>query len=198
MLVDRMEGRRVRDGRLDCPACESRFPLRRGTIRFDLADRDADVPGATDAPSAPAEARGESPAPDAVAAAALLGIRHGRGIVVAGPGFAPAADLSRLCGGCEVVQLLGPGAGVGTGAAGDAAVTTVAGARTDALPLLTGRALGVVLVDPDPPDIREAARVLVPGGRLVILRPSESRAAIEDPPFETLAADPRALVARRR
>lgn len=199
VLVDRMEGRRVRDGRLDCPACESRFPLRAGAIRFDLAGGTAETPtGTAEAPAGPASPDGRDdgePAEDAVAAAALLGIRHGRGVVVTGPGFVPAGELSRLCGGCEVVRLAGPGAA--TEDAAGAAVTTVVGASADALPLLSGRALGVVLVAPVPAELHEAARVLVPGGRLVVLRPSGSGSP-DDPPFETLATDPRALVARRR
>lgn len=199
VLVDRMDGQRVLDGRLDCPYCETRYPLRSGAIRFDLAGRDPDPAEVSADRSGPADSAGEDPAPDAVAAAALLGIRHGRGIVLVGTGFVPASDLSRLCGGCEVVRLVDRASEAPGPGARDAAVTTVVGASTEALPLLPGRALGVVLVDPAPPEIREAARVLVPGGRLVVLRPSGSRVGpIEDPPFETLASDPRALVARRR
>ncbi len=199
VLVERMEGRRVRDGRLDCPACESRYPLRSGVIRFDLADGSAEDGETAAGPPGLSGTGSEDPPADAVAAAALLGIRHGRGVVVAGPGFAPAADLSRLSGGCEVVRLVASEPEATATGSADAAVTTLVGARADALPMLPGRALGVVLVSPTPGEVREAARVLVPGGRLVILRPDGARPGpVEDPPFETLASDARAIVARRR
>jgi uncharacterized protein YbaR (Trm112 family) len=208
VLVDRMEGRRVRDGRLDCPGCENRFPLRDGVIRFDLAGAGPPSPAsAADGPEegpagreegATTRPAGDPDAEDAVVAAALLGIRHGRGVLVAGPGFAPAAELSRLCGGCEVVRVVAPEESPAAVRSQDA-VTPLVGVAAGSLPLLAGRALGVVLAGGSPAETGEAARVLVPGGRLVVLRPVAG--ALEGPggpAFEPVAADPRALVARRR
>jgi hypothetical protein len=58
--------------------------------------------------------------------------------------------------------------------------------------------MGVALAAGEAREIDEAARILSPGGRLVILRP-ESPATVlaEDSRFEPIARDERAVVARR-
>jgi uncharacterized protein YbaR (Trm112 family) len=193
VLVERMEDRRVIDGRLDCPMCEARFPLRDGVVDFGVApDPDRSVPAVDPE--------------DAVTAAALLGIRHGRGLLVIDSGLgAAAARIGSLCGGCEVVRLEPRGlpadyspALEGESVPGQAAVTPLLGGPTGMIPLLSGKAIGVALEGGEKVLLAEAARVLIPGGRVAVIRPvPEAASVLEHPPFELLAADPRAIVARK-
>ncbi|MGW8282262.1 MAG: hypothetical protein ACWGON_03075, partial [Gemmatimonadota bacterium] len=139
---------------------------------------------------------------DAVTASALLGIRHGRGIVVVGDGLWPAAPaISSLSGGCEVVLLMPhglPAENPRTGAPAQQSVTPLAGSPEGVIPMLSGRAIGVVLEGGDAVMFDETARVLAPGGRVVVIRPAlDAEAHLRTPPFELLAADFRAVVAKR-
>ena len=193
VLVERMEGRRVLDGRLDCPNCEARFVLRDGVVEFDVApDSDLRTP--------PADPE------DAVTVAALLGIQHGRGLIVVDSGLGQAAEqLSALCGGCEVVRLEPLGlpsdpdrSAEGGAEGGRGEVTPLLGVPAGSIPLLSGKAVGVAVEGGDPDILAEAARVLVPGGRVAVIRPGSGAATVlESRPFELLAADQRAMVARR-
>ncbi|MFW6090108.1 MAG: hypothetical protein ACODAB_10165, partial [Gemmatimonadota bacterium] len=83
-FVERMEERRIVEGRLDCPACERRHAVRDGIVRLgDAADDGVD--GAGDAGDA-----GDDRAPTA---AALLGAPEGPEILLAAGGaefLAPA------------------------------------------------------------------------------------------------------------
>ncbi len=196
VLVESMQGRRVSEGRLDCPRCEARYPLRDGILTLGAeASQAAPRPASATGPAAEAAPAPATAEEDAVTAAALLGVRHGRGVLVTGPGFDAASRLSALTGGCEVVALA-PGAAAKRRP--DDPVTPLVGARASRLPLLPRRVLGVVLVAADEAECREAARVLAPGGRLVILRPSGPWAdSLADAGLEPLAADPRAIVVRR-
>lgn len=197
VLVERMEDGRVRDGRLDCPSCGSRYPLAGGSIAFGSSD----VGGSS--PEPPRVAAAEE---DAIAAAALLGIRHGRGLLVVGAGLAPAAErIGELTGGCEVL-LLGPARASLDGQVRDPAAGEPTGRTVTALtylppgriPVLSSRATGVVLDSGDAQLIEEALRVAAPGGRIVVLRPTpEMEEVLSGPSCEILAADPRAIVARR-
>jgi ubiquinone/menaquinone biosynthesis C-methylase UbiE len=66
------------------------------------------------------------------------------------------------------------------------------------IPLLSGKAIGVAIEGGQKEALAEAARVLIPGGRVAVIRPlSEAATVLELPPFELLAADPRAIVARK-
>ena len=193
VLVERMDDRRVLAGRLDCPTCEARFALRDGVVSFGSApDPDRSIP--------PADPE------DAVTAAALLGIRHGRGLIVVGPGLGAAAlQISSLCGGCEVVWLEPRGLPSETVRASDRASTSEQGAVTplfggpdSLIPLLPGKAIGVVLEGGETELLAEAARVLLPGGRVAVLRPAtEAVSGLDSQRFEILAADSRAFVARK-
>lgn len=180
-LVAVVEGaaeRRVREGYLGCPACEARYPIRAGEVRF--AEEGA----------VPPEPVAEEPA----AIAALLGAGpDGGGILLLGPRLAErAADVARLAG-AEVVALGGPPVPAG------ASVSLLRGVRPSALPLLDGRVRGVALAAPAPEDVEEAVRVLAPGGRLAAFRPGPELAALaRELALEVLAAEERALVAVRR
>ena len=202
VLVESMDGRRITAGRLDCPSCEARFPQSQGLIDFrEISLRESSTEPDSD-PGTPA-ASGEA---DAVVAAALFGIREGRGLLVAGPGLGgAAARIAELSGGCEVLHLegrssasrKGPG-GHEAGADRDGAVTCLQGVSGDAIPLLSARALGIVLDTGGTREIDEAARILIHGGRLVILRPGSTAMALDgDPRFEVLARDERAILAHR-
>jgi len=193
VLVERMEDRRVLDGRLDCPSCEARYALRDGVVDFGVAPGpDRSVP--------------QADPEDAVTAAALLGIRHGRGLIVVGSGLGAAAPrISSLCGGCEVVRLEPRGlpddysrASEPVPAPGQGAVTPLLGGQAGMIPLLSGKAIGVAIEGGQKEALAEAARVLIPGGRVAVIRPlPEAATVLELPPFELLAADPRAIVARK-
>lgn len=189
VLVERMDGRRVIDGRLDCPVCEARFSLDDGIVNL----------GAVPGPDAPESAAAPD---DSVTAAALLAIRHGRGVVVVGDGLQAAApDISSLSGGCEVVLLTPhglPDEFPGRETPGRESVTPLVGTPEGVIPMLSGRAVGVVLEGGDARMLDEAARVLAPGGRVVVIRPVPGAGThLPIPPFELLAADSRAIVARR-
>ncbi|MEJ2482418.1 MAG: hypothetical protein P8049_04705 [Gemmatimonadota bacterium] len=207
VLVEEMDGRRIATGRLDCPACEQRFPLAAGVLDFREAaarassSEESPGSGSDEVPSA--ATRNDA---DSVLVAALFGIRDRRGVLVVGPGLGESAPaIAELSGGCEVLFVEGLAADSDRGApehvpAGVEAgsVTSLRGVAGDAVPLLPGRALGVALVDADVGEIDEAARVLSPGGRLVVLRPESPATVLDgDPRFEPIAREERAVVARR-
>jgi hypothetical protein len=204
VLVEQMSGRRIRAGRLDCPACEARFPLIGGEIDFRVSSSREPLLEER-GPSGLEEDLGSSSAEErAGVVAALLGIREGRGLLVLGPGLERSASrVAELSGGCEVLQLEGQSSGfrIDDGerepdGSATGSVTCLRGISGDAIPLLSSRALGVVLDRGGPREIDEAARILSHGGRLVILRPGTAAASLEaDPRFAILARDERALVA---
>lgn len=177
VLVERLESdRRVRSGHLGCPACEARFPIRDGTVRFGEG---------TPPPSG-------SPDPElATEAAALSGLREGEGVVLVDAGLAPlAARISELTGGAEVLALSEDGSGEG--------VSRAAGVDPADLPLFAGRLDAAVLLGGRGAVVGEWARVLREGGRLVALRPSaEVREEVAGAPVEVMAEAERALVAVR-
>jgi len=156
LLADRVEERRVLEGRLGCPNCREQYPVHGGAL-------DARLPG--EAPSAEPEAAPEDPGA-AVRLAALLGLAEARGtVLVAGPGAALAPEIAALVPELEVVALASepedgeerPG------------VSRVASGA--ALPFRSGTLRGVALTGgADPARLAEAARVLQPGARLVVER----------------------------
>jgi uncharacterized protein YbaR (Trm112 family) len=214
VAVDAMEGRRVVEGRLGCPACDGRFPLRSGVVYLD--------PDGTAVPVSPPALRSGDPEPSeaeaaladrrieprdeaasagetALLIAALLGGGEDSGCLLLGHGLATTAShVGRLAGGMQVVVLEDPDAHARTPRSGSEGVNRIVTGRAKAFPLLDGRFRGAALLGGEEAECREAARVLSPGGRLAILGPSVDVAAmLADLCFEVLAADGRAAVARR-
>lgn len=179
LLADRVEDRRVLEGRLGCPNCREQYPITGGAVNARLSsERSASAASApaSDAPVADASAASgessaasdESPgAGDAEAAvrlAALLGLADARGtVLVAGPGAALADSVSALVPEVEVVAITatpdasGERAGVSRIAAGAA------------LPFRSRTLRGVALTGgADEAALGEALRLLQAGARLVV------------------------------
>jgi len=175
-LIDEMDGRRIVTGRLDCPNCEDRHPISEAIVQL-----------LGSAPDDRAEAQ-ETPLDLASMSTALLGPPNGPEVLLVGAGSPSlAASLAELRPEAWVISYsalpqqthdrvhrMVPGSG-------------------NALPLRSARVHGVVLSGGSSVDMAEAARVLVPGGRLVILAPgSEASPECETLPLRELASDARA------
>lgn len=199
------------EGFLSCPRCEARFPVRRGVIDFGLPEAESalwrDAGGSDEDRGGPARAPGgpggrqagsplESGPDDAVALAALLDLGEGGGFVLLGRGLAgTAARVAELAAGVELVVLADSPAE----ASARPRVTPVAGASGEALPLYDGRLRGAALLGGTAAALRESARAVRHGGRVVVLRPAP--AVVEEAAglaLEVLAAEEAALVASRR
>ena len=152
LLADRVEERRVLQGRLGCSNCREMYPVDGGVLDLRL------VEGAETAPDTPDEDA-------AVRVAALLGLAGAGGtVLVVGPGAELAPAIAALVPGLEVVALTGRPA-AGPEAPG---VSRVAGGP--ALPLRGGMLRGVALTGAAAAEVplAEALRVLAPGSRLLM------------------------------
>lgn len=157
VLADRMEERRVVEGRLGCANCRSAYPIHN-------AAADLRVTSSASVESAgPVPANGED-ADAAVRLAALMGLAGASGMaMIEGPGARHAAAVSALVPELEVVAVAdrpdaaGRAPGVSRVAAGDALPFRGGAMRAGAL---TGGAGDARL--------REALRVLSAGARLVV------------------------------
>jgi uncharacterized protein YbaR (Trm112 family) len=172
LLADRIEDRRVLEGALGCPRCQERFPVRDGFADL-RSGGEMGGAGTAGAPGAPSAApRDEELREGALRFAALLGLLEGAGyVLLAGGGVVMAPALAALIEGLEVVAL-------------DPVVATWPEERgvsrigaVGALPLYSGSMRGVVLTGGAESLLEEAARVLVPGGRLVVEPASTGAAA---------------------
>jgi uncharacterized protein YbaR (Trm112 family) len=160
LLADRIDERRVVEGRLGCPNCREQYPIHRGVL---------DVRTSADAAASPSP---RSPSPGAVAddpeaavrLAALLGLADARGtVLIAGPDAALAGAVSALVEEVEVVPF------TSDPLSGDAAPGTspVVGGRR--FPLRDRALRGVALTGgADEAMLAEALRVLQPGARVVV------------------------------
>lgn len=209
-FVDRIEERRIVEGRLDCPMCEQRHEVRDGIVRL-VSGSDAVPPGAASIPAAgpspPDPAGGEElPGAAAAMAAALLGPTEGAEILLLATG-------ARVLG--AAIADLRPDAAVVTYGATPASARSPGDPRSHSrvypvvLPADSGVAAfpfrervldGVVLSGaPGESFLAHAVRSLSAGGRLVVLSPSpEATAALSElEEVEELAADSRAWVGSR-
>lgn len=152
LAADRIDDRRVQQGWLGCANCRERFEIREGVA-------DLRFPAALGALVIPLEA---DPADAAVRRAALLGLGPGHGMVVLlGPAAASAAVLAELMEGIEVVAVE---AAPSTHPPQPGISRLVASARLPLADAFT-RALATT---GEFVDLEEAARVVAPGGRIVV------------------------------
>ena len=148
LLPGRMEGRSVRTGHLGCPVCGRTFQLTDGVL--DIGD-------------APASGAVGGSVLEADALTTLTGL-HGPGgyLTLVGPVASLWSDVAVLNPGVALVAVNPPGEVSDT-----LELSVLRGAR---LPIKSGSMRGVVLGRPfadDPSWIREAARVVLPGLRVV-------------------------------
>jgi uncharacterized protein YbaR (Trm112 family) len=163
VLADRMEERRVIDGRLGCANCRSAFPIHDAAADLRVVGAGSGE-FATPRPSHAVD-QGEDDVEAPVRLAALMGLAGASGLaMLAGPAARHAAAVSALVPELEVVAVTeapdgGPRTpGVSRVAAGGGALPFRGGALRAAA--LTGGA--------DDARLREALRVLAPGARLVV------------------------------
>lgn len=153
LLADRMEDRRVIEGRLGCANCREEYPVRGG-----MADLRFPPGPPLPATGLPADSDSEA----ALRLAALLGLSGGRGMaLIAGPGARLAKAVAALIDETEVVTVdpnlaaLGEQPGVSRFAA------------RDELPFASRSMRGVALTGGDGL-LDEAVRVLASGGRIMV------------------------------
>lgn len=168
LLAHDVRDRRVHEGEFGCPNCRDRFPVEGGFGDLRPPPRGAgpgDAPsGGVGGASAPARDRGADAATRALKLAAALGVARGPGLMVVPDGCrAEAAPLAKLVAGIEVV-VVGWG---GRGMLADGVSAFVTGPR---LPLRNGVVRGVVAEGGAGEGWwGECVRVLMPGGRVVII-----------------------------
>ncbi|HET7462317.1 MAG TPA: hypothetical protein VFJ82_13775 [Longimicrobium sp.] len=159
LLADRLDDRRVVEGRLGCANCREQYPVHHGAV-------DVRVPGAAPddtPPSAGAEVGDAKEA--AVRLAALLGLAGAQGtVLIAGPGAALAGDLAALLPEVQAVAFTAKPGDVD----GGPDVTPMAGSVAR-LPFRGGRLRGVALTGgASAAGLAEGLRVLQTGARLVV------------------------------
>lgn len=173
LLADRLEDRRVLEGRLGCPNCRDHFPVVDG-----FGDLRAPPRTALDEAAGSAVGEGREGAPtreETVRLAALLGVAEGPGhLALLGDAVRFAEALADLLDGVEVVAL-GPGLRRWLERTGVSRLVARPG-----LPFFSGSLRGVALGG-EGPMLAEAVRVTAPTGRVVVLDAAPgTRAELED------------------
>lgn len=177
----RMQDRRILEGALGCPNCETQYPIQNG-----LADLLLPGSEATWEVQAPLAGR------DGARLAALLGLTEGRGFaLLLGVSADAAAQLARVVPNLELVVS-------GQGAADAQEERGVNRLRCSAeVPLRDGSMRGVVaLTAVDVASIGSLVRLLSPGARLVVCSAHENE-ALERLGLRVLARDANTVVALR-
>lgn len=185
LLAERMEERRVVDGRLGCANCREAYPVRGGVA-------DLRLPGS----GQPAAAEGAPADPEAaVRLAALMGLAGFSGMaLLAGPGADHAAAVAALVPEVEVIAV-----GEAPRSGGEPRVSRLV-ASPGRFPLRGGllRAAALTGGTPDETALHEGLRVLAPSARLVVdpappeaaarLRAAGARLLLEEPGVVVAAA----------
>jgi len=181
LLAREVRERRVLQGDLGCPNCRETYPVEDGfgDLRSPPRKPLPEEGGREGARGRghDGEGAGAGSHEAAVRVAALLGVSDGPGtLLLKGPVASLAGNLAGLVGGVEVVgvqaslRFLEEEEGVSRMVA------------RPGLPFFSGSIRGVVLSgETEDHDIREAVRVLVPGGRVAVLNaPAWARARLEE------------------
>jgi uncharacterized protein YbaR (Trm112 family) len=161
LLPERLEGRSVRTGTLGCPVCDRRFALQDGVL------------DTGNAPSPPGDPRPGRLPPEALAPLVGLNGPGGYLVLVGGPAAA-WRDVATLIPGVGLVAVNPPSEVVDEDG--------ISVLRGGALALKTGSMRGVVLGSPfgaDPAWVRDAARVVLPGLRVVGEGPDPAEASVD-------------------
>ena len=199
VLVDQLAERRVVEGRLDCPNCESRFPIEAGVVSFGPSER-VD-PGDAPALAAHPERSSIVAEPDqAILLAALLGLHEASGYVLLGPGLETVvADLANLAAESEFVLLSAGPPPLSLGAnILRSRVSVVCSPHPERLPLLNNRLVGAGLAAAWPNLCLAAYAAIRPGSNLAVLDPLPgTEALLAGAGAEVLASEDRAIAVRR-
>ena len=188
LLAEEVRAQRVLAGELGCSNCRERYPVRRGFADFRIP------PEPSLSPDDEAGSRNPPDPEESVRMGALLGVTEGPGtILVCGEAAWHAGNLARLIGGIEVVGM------EGDLAAGEESEGVSRIAAEGRLPFFTGTFLGVLSSqDVEAIPLEEMARVLVPGGHLVMLDPdSDAIHGTTALGLQVLLEEEGVLVARR-
>ncbi len=194
VLVDRLAERRVVEGRLDCPNCESRFPIDAGVVSFGMSESEDRVET-----RAPAANSGHAEPSRAVLLAALLGLHEATGYVLLGPGLEELAeDLADLAARIEFLLLSAAQSASLKGGESFSRVSIVCGTQPGRLPLLNNRLAGAGLASASPELCLAAYATIRTGANLAVLDPLPGTEALLDGAgAQVLAAESRAIAVRR-
>jgi uncharacterized protein YbaR (Trm112 family) len=185
LLADRMEGRLVLEGVLGCSNCRDKFPIVGGFGDLRVPPRGEPGPGLVGPPVE--EARGE-----ADRLRALLGLAGGPGtVVLAGEPARHAPELGVQLGEMRIVAI-DPDLRLWPETAGVSRLVAGPG-----LPFFSSTVRAVALDGRlDPSWLGEAARALVPRGRLVVTRaPEDTAGRLEELGLRVLAREAEMVVA---
>ena len=188
LVAERTENRRIHAGTLGCANCHTHFPVEHGFADLRLeTEAEAEAGTETVTEHRPSDE-------GAMRTAALVGITEGPGLMlVVGAGAVNAGAIAQLVPGVEVIAAWAPMASQ----AEEDGVTRMAIGTV--LPFRNASMRGVALTGIGSEAlIADAARVVAPRGRVVVLNGDASVAEkLEGAGLRVLARDERATVAAR-
>lgn len=186
LLAERIVERRVLEGAVACPACDTRYPIHAGFVDFREGNGGAPASGAVE-PAVP-----ESADPDeAFRLAALLGVREGPAyLLLCGALAGLAARVAEIVPNVEVVGAL---AALRSWREATGVTRMATGAR---LPFFA-RSLRALALPMGDDTLAEAARVVSPAGRVVLLAcPADVRERARAAGLDVLVHEGATAVAR--